>query len=515
MFNIIDPTQFVFDRSKLPTAPKSVLKSDIDLELVPKVKPFRAFLGNISFEADEEKLKSFFKDLKVLTAHLTTDQGGRSKGSGYIDFDDRDSLIAALNKNENVFLNRPLRISLSDSSRGGYDRTGGYGERGSNFRQQSQDSGPLRSDESTWRREPEPSEPAPYQERSGYQSNRYQSSQFQSTGTSSSGGGYQQRRFQDRQQGTQQGSYQDRQGSSSYQDRRNRTEDDGQQRQQRRPYSNYPQKQYGSFSREEPEQTSHEIEKAQSPAFTQSPQQAIQSPTTSITEVKERPKLNLIPRTLPVEPVEANAPTSSIFGGAKPVNTAARELEIEARLKEREKLDKEKLVTGEETDTTDAKPTRSQKTSVTSDDAQHIRHEEKQSKAAHHNKHDNNNNNSNNNNNRNHSFTSPSSQHQQNRQHNQSDTHRPSENPWQKRNASDLFANSEKAQSESSDSNRNYNNNTSNDRRTYNNSDDRRQFNKRPDSSQQQQQTRTYQNRDNKQDNRRGSGLDRGGGKQM
>lgn len=48
----------------------------------------------------------------------------------------------------------------------------------------------------------------------------------------------------------------------------------------------------------------------------------------------ERPKLQLAPRTLPVE--EANAPVggSSIFGSAKPVNTAAREREIEERLKE-------------------------------------------------------------------------------------------------------------------------------------------------------------------------------------
>ena len=53
----LDPT-FVFDRSVLPTAPKSILKPDIDLEQVPKVKPFRAFIANVSFEADEEKVNS-------------------------------------------------------------------------------------------------------------------------------------------------------------------------------------------------------------------------------------------------------------------------------------------------------------------------------------------------------------------------------------------------------------------------------------------------------------------------
>lgn len=48
----------------------------------------------------------------------------------------------------------------------------------------------------------------------------------------------------------------------------------------------------------------------------------------------ERPKLQLAPRTLPVEEVNAPVGGSSIFGSAKPVNTAAREREIEERLKE-------------------------------------------------------------------------------------------------------------------------------------------------------------------------------------
>jgi len=54
----------------------------------------------------------------------------------------------------------------------------------------------------------------------------------------------------------------------------------------------------------------------------------------------ERPRLQLAPRTLPVvgeaaaAAVAAAAGGSAIFGAAKPVDTAARELEIERRLKE-------------------------------------------------------------------------------------------------------------------------------------------------------------------------------------
>ena len=76
---------------------------------------------------------------------------------------------------------------------------------------------------------------------------------------------------------------------------------------------------------------------------------------------KERPKLSLKPRSVPLEAeapttmaavakvaepaVAATAPpvaTASIFGGAKPVDTAARERAIEERLKEKQQQQREK-----------------------------------------------------------------------------------------------------------------------------------------------------------------------------
>lgn len=60
---------------------------------------------------------------------------------------------------------------------------------------------------------------------------------------------------------------------------------------------------------------------------------------------KERRKLQLAPRTKPIEPVPPPSEavsSSSIFGGAKPVDTAAREREIEERLaKEKETVSKD------------------------------------------------------------------------------------------------------------------------------------------------------------------------------
>lgn len=64
---------------------------------------------------------------------------------------------------------------------------------------------------------------------------------------------------------------------------------------------------------------------------------------------RSRQKLNLVPRTKPIEasaseaPAETAAPTpvsgASIFGAAKPVDTSARERQIEERLaKEKESI---------------------------------------------------------------------------------------------------------------------------------------------------------------------------------
>lgn len=59
------PSNFIFDRSVLPTAPKSTLAPDINYDLLPKEAPFTAFISNISFEADEDKIRALFKDLDV------------------------------------------------------------------------------------------------------------------------------------------------------------------------------------------------------------------------------------------------------------------------------------------------------------------------------------------------------------------------------------------------------------------------------------------------------------------
>lgn len=52
------------DRAKLPTAPKAA-RGPEDLARVPKEPPFTAFIGNLPYEATEEKIKDFFRKLPV------------------------------------------------------------------------------------------------------------------------------------------------------------------------------------------------------------------------------------------------------------------------------------------------------------------------------------------------------------------------------------------------------------------------------------------------------------------
>jgi len=74
----------------------------------------------------------FFSALRIKGVRLPRDggdgesSGGRLKGFGYADFEDRESLIEALTMNEHLLKNRKIRIDLAS---GGRDRDSGFGRR--------------------------------------------------------------------------------------------------------------------------------------------------------------------------------------------------------------------------------------------------------------------------------------------------------------------------------------------------------------------------------------------------
>lgn len=53
------------DITALPTAPRSVRGANVDLARVPTKPPFKAFLGNLSYDVSVNDIEKFFKNLKV------------------------------------------------------------------------------------------------------------------------------------------------------------------------------------------------------------------------------------------------------------------------------------------------------------------------------------------------------------------------------------------------------------------------------------------------------------------
>jgi len=269
----------------LPTAPRAALGPGIDDERIPHRPPYTAYIANLPYDVDESEIKETFEKarLKIENVRLMKDEGGRLKGYGYADLADRDSLVNVLTMELSV-KNRKMRIDLA--SQAGKDRPErGFNDdfrdrRGGGGRNDDPDAG--RSDADDWRRGP----PPPAREENRYnERDRYN-------------------------------------GRGSY-DRDSRGG---------RGFSNYEAPRdggrYGGFSR------GNDRDGRDGGGYRREEREA----------PKERPRLNLAPRSKPVEGEdEKGSGQSSIFGGAKPVDTLKKEKEIEERLK-REKEEKERAL---------------------------------------------------------------------------------------------------------------------------------------------------------------------------
>lgn len=97
----------------------------------------KLFVGNLSWNADEEGLKALFEPFgKVLSVKIITDQGsGRSKGFGFVEMED-GAEEAVRQLNETQFLGRPLRVSEARQEQGPRQGGGGRSSYGSRGRQE-------------------------------------------------------------------------------------------------------------------------------------------------------------------------------------------------------------------------------------------------------------------------------------------------------------------------------------------------------------------------------------------
>uniref|UniRef100_A0A8C5S2H0 Eukaryotic translation initiation factor 4B n=1 Tax=Laticauda laticaudata TaxID=8630 RepID=A0A8C5S2H0_LATLA len=325
------------DRSILPTAPRAAREPNIDRSRLPKSPPYTAFLGNLPYDVTEESIKDFFRglNLQISAVRLPRELNNpeRLKGFGYAEFEDLDSLLRALSFSEECLGNRRIRVDVADQAQDKDRDDRSFGR----DRDRNRDSERFETD---WRARPATDNFDDYPPRRGEDSfgdryrdrDRYDSDRYRDGGarrdTDRFGGRdrYDDRRDYDR------GGFDSRSGSgrrafgSGY-----RRDDDfrggGDRYEDRYERRDDRMDRWSSSSRDDYYRDDSRRDERGS---------------------TQRPKLNLKPRSTPKEEDTTVAPASqssraaSIFGGAKPVDTAAREREVEERLqKEQEKLQRQ------------------------------------------------------------------------------------------------------------------------------------------------------------------------------
>jgi cold-inducible RNA-binding protein len=109
---------------------------------VPFVRDFmKLFIGNISYNTSEAGLRSFFEEFgPLLSVKIATDRDtGRSRGFGFIEFEDREKAEQAINARnnadldgKNLVVNEARPKEAGSGPRGGGNRSGGGNRFGGN-----------------------------------------------------------------------------------------------------------------------------------------------------------------------------------------------------------------------------------------------------------------------------------------------------------------------------------------------------------------------------------------------
>ncbi|XP_066259409.1 eukaryotic translation initiation factor 4B-like [Euwallacea similis] len=333
----------------LPTAPKASRDYEDIENKVPKEPPFMAYLSNLPYDVDEEEIADFFRNMKISNMRIPKDdrpgEVPKLKGFGYIEFEDRESLMSALILPDTNLKNRRIRIEVASNSDNDRRRgrmgdqisrtdTGGdwrstnrpelvEERRGGGFNR-DRDAGGSGGGAFTREGMREPTRDREYggfsrdreggfnrdrdfgRDREGFNRNRDQDrpGAWRDGDRSSS---------YNKDRGYARGNYRDSDRNSSRFEREDRDD-------RRGGYRRYDdnERNDGSFGRRG---DFSRREEGDSEA--------------TATEPRQRPKLNLAPRTKPLEQIvkpEPAVPSASIFGNAKPVDTAERERQIEEKL---------------------------------------------------------------------------------------------------------------------------------------------------------------------------------------
>eukprot|EP00250_Pteridium_aquilinum_P020080 c24696_g1_i2 orf=99-1244(+) len=100
-----------------PSAPKSKEAVKKEVYNVPPSKTegyTRAYIGNLSWDITEEDIREFFKDCKINSVKFSEDKvTGDFKGFGHVDFADDESLELALQLDQQILLERPIKVAYA------------------------------------------------------------------------------------------------------------------------------------------------------------------------------------------------------------------------------------------------------------------------------------------------------------------------------------------------------------------------------------------------------------------
>lgn len=362
----------------LPTAPRAARGSDVDESKIPCNPPYTAYIANLPYDIDNDDVEKFFQGLSVKSVRLPREggDGGRLRGFGYAEFETRQDLVDALTRNELVIKNRKIRVDVASGTDNEQDQgMGGIGAGRGRGRPPRDESREDRTP-NDWRNAPrEMAPPDRFRSERGdrggdrggdreEQGSRYDAGfnpRERAPGASNSFGGGSS--FGSRRDERGPSSFsRDRDGPSSFSRDRDGPSSFSRESRDRNGPSSYGRDRDGpsSFGRDRDGPSSFSRDR-EAPSMNREREPA-----------KERPKLSLQPRTVPVDESAAApaasavksdasdasaAPSSaSIFGGAKPVDTAARERAIEERLKRSEK--EREPVRGRESDRHENRPAR-------------------------------------------------------------------------------------------------------------------------------------------------------------
>lgn len=73
-----------------------------------------AYIGNLAWDITEKELRKFFKGCKIESIRFAEDKAtGEFRGFGHVDFADDESLEAAMKLDQQLVLDRPLKIAYS------------------------------------------------------------------------------------------------------------------------------------------------------------------------------------------------------------------------------------------------------------------------------------------------------------------------------------------------------------------------------------------------------------------